>query len=43
MDEGRKGIAAMVAACVIRGLSSMYYRLLAHVPPEEVLGGHRTL
>lgn len=42
MDEARKGIAAMVAACVIWGLSSMYYKLLAHVPPEEVLG-HRTL
>ncbi|TCM84720.1 EamA family transporter RarD [Rhodovulum steppense] len=42
MEEARKGVLAMVAACVIWGLSSMYYKLLAHVPPEEVLG-HRTL
>lgn len=32
----------MAGACVIWGLSSMYYKLLSHVPPEEVLG-HRTL
>lgn len=42
MEETRKGILAMVAACCIWGLSSMYYKLLAHVPPLEVLG-HRTL
>jgi chloramphenicol-sensitive protein RarD len=42
VDEARKGILAMVGACGIWGLSSMYYKLLAHVPPEEVLG-HRTL
>lgn len=32
----------MVAACCIWGLSSMYYKLVAHVPPLEVLS-HRTL
>ncbi|ARE38515.1 RarD [Rhodovulum sp. P5] len=42
MDEARKGVLAMIGASVIWGLSSMYYKLLAHVPPEEVLG-HRTL
>ncbi|SIO29175.1 chloramphenicol-sensitive protein RarD [Rhodovulum sp. ES.010] len=40
--EARNGVLAMVGACVIWGLSSMYYKLLAHVPPLEVLG-HRTL
>lgn len=40
--EARAGVIAMVGACVIWGLSSMYYKLLAHVPPLEVLG-HRTL
>lgn len=42
MNEAQRGILAMVAACVIWGLSSMYYKLLAHVPPLEVLS-HRTL
>lgn len=42
MSEARKGILAMVAACVIWGLSSLYYKLVAHVPPLEVLS-HRTL
>jgi chloramphenicol-sensitive protein RarD len=42
MSEARKGILAMVAACVIWGLSALYYRLVAHVPPLEVLS-HRTL
>ncbi len=32
----------MIAACVIWGLSPLYYKLLADVPPLEVLG-HRTL
>ncbi|TCP61872.1 chloramphenicol-sensitive protein RarD [Rhodovulum bhavnagarense] len=32
----------MAAACVIWGLSAMYYKLVAHVPPLEVLS-HRTL
>ena len=35
-------MAAMVGATVIWGLSSMYYKALAHVPPLEVLA-HRTL
>lgn len=41
MIEARKGILAMVAACVIWGLSPLYYKLLAHIPPIEVLA-HRT-
>jgi chloramphenicol-sensitive protein RarD len=42
MSETGKGIAAIAGACVIWGLSSIYYKALAHVPPEEVLA-HRTL
>ncbi|WP_095589032.1 EamA family transporter RarD [Actibacterium ureilyticum] len=42
MTEARKGVLAMAAASVIWGLSSIYYKLLAHVPPLEVLC-HRTL
>lgn len=42
MSETTKGIAAIAGACVIWGLSSIYYKALAHVPPEEVLS-HRTL
>ncbi len=42
MSEAGKGILAMVAACCIWGLSSLYYKMLAHVPPLEVLS-HRTL
>lgn len=41
MNDSLKGILAMVAACVIWGLSSLYYKQLAHVPPLEVLS-HRT-
>ena len=42
MPEGFKGVAAMLGACVIWGLSPLYYKLLTHVPPLEVLA-HRTL
>ena len=42
MSEGARGVAAMVAACTFWGLSSIYYKLLDHVPPLEVLA-HRTL
>ena len=42
MTEGGKGIAAIVAACTIWGLSALYYKLLDHVPPLEVLA-HRTI
>lgn len=42
MSGSARGIAAMVAACVIWGLSPLYYKQLAHVPPLEVLA-HRTL
>jgi len=42
MSEQFKGVAAMVLACTIWGLSALYYREIAHVPPLEVLS-HRTL
>ncbi|MDF0602504.1 EamA family transporter RarD [Psychromarinibacter sp. C21-152] len=41
MNEAGKGVAAMVTACMIWGLSPLYYKLLAHVPPLELLA-HRT-
>ncbi len=37
-----RGILAMVAACTIWGLSPLYYKLLDHIAPIEVLA-HRTL
>jgi len=42
MTEAQKGISAMIGACVIWGLSPIYYKLLAHIPPQEVLA-HRGL
>ncbi|WP_224824479.1 EamA family transporter RarD [Cognatishimia sp. MH4019] len=42
MSEAGKGVAAMIVACVVWGLSPLYYKLIAHVPPGEVLA-HRTL
>lgn len=42
MTEAGKGVIAMVGACCIWGLSPLYYKLLDHVPPLELLS-HRTL
>lgn len=42
MSEAGKGVLAMVAACTVWGLSPLFYKLLAPVPPLEVLA-HRTL
>ena len=42
MTEGRKGVLAIVAAAVIWGLSSIYYKALHDVPPLEMLS-QRTL
>lgn len=42
MTDTTKGVLAIVGASTIWGLSAMYYKLLAHVPPLEVLS-HRTL
>lgn len=40
--SARNGVLAMVACCLIWGLSPLYYRLLSHVTPADVLA-HRTL
>lgn len=42
VSEGTKGVLAMLAAAVIWGLSPLYYKALAQVPPLEVLS-HRTI
>lgn len=42
MRDSAKGVGALIAACTVWGLSPLYYHLLAHVPPLEVLC-YRTL
>jgi len=42
VSEAGKGIVAIVAACTIWGLATLYYKAMAHVPPLEVLA-HRTV
>ena len=42
MSDPIKGILAIIIACVVWGLSPLFYNLLSHVPPGEVLA-HRTL
>ncbi len=42
MGEQGRGVLAMVVACLIWGASPLYYKLLVHVPPLEVLA-HRTV
>lgn len=42
MSDAARGIAAVVAACVMWGGSMIFYKLIEHVPPLEVLA-HRTL
>lgn len=42
MSEARKGVLAILAATVIWGLSGLYFKALAAVPPLEMLS-HRTL
>ncbi|WP_298913325.1 EamA family transporter RarD [uncultured Roseobacter sp.] len=37
-----KGVAAMVGACTVWGLSPMYYKMLSHIPAMEVLS-HRMI
>ena len=37
-----QGVLALVLACTVWGLSPLYYHLLAHVPPLEVLS-YRTI
>jgi chloramphenicol-sensitive protein RarD len=42
LGQAAKGVLAMAGACTIWGLSPLFYAMLAHVPPLEVLA-HRTL
>jgi len=42
LGDSAKGVLAMAAACTIWGLSPLFYALLSHIPPMEVLA-HRTL
>jgi chloramphenicol-sensitive protein RarD len=42
MTDGTRGLWAMLGACIIWGLSPLFYKALATVPPLEVLA-HRTL
>ena len=42
MSQTLSGILAMVTSCVVWGLSPLYYKLLEHVSPAELLS-HRTL
>jgi chloramphenicol-sensitive protein RarD len=42
VSEAGKGILAIVGACTIWGLATLYYKAMAHVPPLEVLA-HRTV
>lgn len=41
-SETTKGVLAIVLACTIWGLATLYYKALSHVPALEVLA-HRTL
>lgn len=41
MSETKKGIAAIICACMIWGLSPIFYKALTHIPAPEVLA-HRT-
>ena len=42
MRDQTKGVVAMVATCTVWGLSGIYYKLLDHIQPIEILA-HRTL
>lgn len=42
MTPAARGVAALLLACVLWGLSPLYWALLKHVPPGELLA-HRTL
>ncbi|MDA5094356.1 EamA family transporter RarD [Aliiroseovarius sp. KMU-50] len=42
MRDSTKATAAILLACTVWGLSPLYYKALAHVPPLELLS-HRTI
>lgn len=42
VTEAVKGVLAIVAACVIWGLSGLFYKALTHIPAIEIMA-HRTI
>ncbi|WP_425101285.1 EamA family transporter RarD [Tropicibacter sp. S64] len=42
MTNSKTGVLMMIGACTIWGFSPLYYKLLVHVPPLELLA-HRTV
>lgn len=42
VSEAGKGVAAMLAACLIWGTAPLYYKLLVHIDAPEILA-HRTV
>lgn len=42
LSETAKGALAIVAACTIWGLSGLYFKAIAHIPPLEVMA-HRSV
>lgn len=42
MSEAGRGLIAMILACTVWGLSPLFWKQLAHIPPIEVIA-HRTL
>ncbi len=42
MTDPQKGVVAIIAACSVWGLATLYYHALAHVPPLEMMA-HRTV
>lgn len=42
MSDSRKAVLAVLLACTIWGLSPLYYKALAHIPPLELLS-HRSI
>lgn len=42
MTSSQTGVLAMIGACVIWGVSPVFYKELSHIPPQEVLA-HRAL
>ncbi|MFT7311102.1 MAG: chloramphenicol-sensitive protein RarD, partial [Paracoccaceae bacterium] len=42
MTTGAKGVCAMIAACCLWGLSSLYFKAAAHIPAVDMLA-HRTV
>ncbi|SMR72889.1 chloramphenicol-sensitive protein RarD [Aliiroseovarius halocynthiae] len=42
MSDSRKAVLAVLLACTIWGLSPLYYKALAHIPPLELLS-HRSV